>query len=178
MRETKWFLEFNVGEPVKNGLARLVLGPWLFAVLVVTASFTASLTSMMTISWSQPSVQDVDTLKQMGATVGCNTNSFICDYLNETQKFNTTKIKRINSINEYPDAFENGSIQAAFFISPHAKVFLAKFCTGYTKGVSSFMLSGVGYVSLLLLISILNLYLTKFLRLFTRLYQILTLFEL
>ncbi|CAK9312566.1 unnamed protein product [Citrullus colocynthis] len=144
-------------EPVKNGLARLVLGPWLFAVLVVTASFTASLTSMMTISWSQPSVQDVDTLKQMGATVGCNTNSFICDYLNETQKFNTTKIKRINSINEYPDAFENGSIQAAFFISPHAKVFLAKFCTGYTKGVSSFMLSGVGYVSLLLLILILNL---------------------
>ncbi|XP_038884567.1 glutamate receptor 2.5-like [Benincasa hispida] len=132
-------------EPVKNGLARLVLGPWLFAILVVTASFTASLTSMMTISWSRPLVPDVDTLKQMGATVGCNTNSFICNYLYETLQFDPTKIKKINSLNEYPNAFENGSIKAAFFISPHAKVFLAKYCKGYTRGVSSFKLTGIGF---------------------------------
>uniref|UniRef100_A0A9I9CZY0 Ionotropic glutamate receptor C-terminal domain-containing protein n=1 Tax=Cucumis melo TaxID=3656 RepID=A0A9I9CZY0_CUCME len=108
-------------EPLKNGLARLVLGPWLFAILVVTASFTASLTSMMTISWFRPSVPDVETLKQMGYNVGCNTNSFICNYLVDTLEFDPTKIKKIDSIDEYPKAFKNGTIKAAFFISPHAK---------------------------------------------------------
>lgn len=132
---------------MKNGLARLVLGPWLFAILVVTASFTASLTSMMTISWSRPSVLNVETLKERGYSVGCNANSFICKYLNETLKIESTKIKKMNSINDYPKAFENGIIEAAFFISPHAEVFLAKYCTGYTKAASSFKLSGVGFVS-------------------------------
>lgn len=138
---------------MKNGLARLVLGPWLFAILVVTASFTASLTSMMTISWFRPSVPDVETLKQMGYNVGCNTNSFICNYLVDTLEFDPTKIKKIDSIDEYPKAFKNGTIKAAFFISPHAKVYLAKYCKGYTKGVSSFKLSGIGFVSLFLFIS-------------------------
>lgn len=136
---------------MKKGLARLVLGPWLFAIMVVTASFTASLTSMMTISWYQPSVPDVQTLKNMNATVGCNTNSFICKYLRETLNFTETNIKRISSINEYPVLFENGTIEAAFFISPHAKVFQAKYCKGYIKGDSTFKLSGLGFVSVFIL---------------------------
>ncbi|KAG6598368.1 Glutamate receptor 2.5, partial [Cucurbita argyrosperma subsp. sororia] len=132
-------------EPVKNGLARLVLGPWLFGILVVTASFTSSLTSMMTVSWYRPSVLDVAKLKEMNAVVGCNARSFICDYLEKTLKFEPSKIKRIISLNNYPKAFEDDSIKAAFFISPHADVFLAKNCRGYTKGVSSYKLSGVGF---------------------------------
>ena len=140
-------LECNAGEPVKNGLARLVLGPWLFGIMVVTASFTSSLTSMMTVSWYRPSVLDVAKLKEMNAVVGCNARSFICDYLEKTLKFEPSKIKRIASLNNYPKAFEDDSIKAAFFISPHADVFLAKNCRGYTKGVSSYKLSGVGFVS-------------------------------
>ncbi|XP_031736600.1 glutamate receptor 2.5 [Cucumis sativus] len=132
-------------EPVKNGMARLVLGPWLFAILVITASFTASLASMMTNSWLRPSVPDVETLRKMGHNVGCNTNSFICSYLADTLKFDPEKIKKIDLVDEYPKAFESGTIKAAFFISPHARVYLAKNCKGYTKGVSSFKLSGIGF---------------------------------
>ncbi|XP_022962252.1 glutamate receptor 2.5-like [Cucurbita moschata] len=132
-------------EPVKNGLARLVLGPWLFAIFVVTASFSASLTSMLTISWSQPSVTTVEMLKEMNATVGCNAESFICNYLKDTLQFESSNIKRMESLDNYPKAFEDNTIKAAFFISPHADVFLAKNCRGYTKGVSSFKLGGIGF---------------------------------
>ncbi|XP_022144191.1 glutamate receptor 2.5-like [Momordica charantia] len=146
-----WFsvsiIFFMHREPVKNGLARLVLGPWLFAILVVTTSFTASLTSMMTKSWSEPSVLDVETLRKMGAQgpIGCNSNSFICTYLNETLGFEQGRIKKINSIDDYPDAFENGTIKAAFLISPQAKVFLAKYCKGYTTAASSYKFNGIGF---------------------------------
>ncbi|XP_022997325.1 glutamate receptor 2.5-like [Cucurbita maxima] len=144
-----WFsvslIFYTQREPVKNGLARLVLGPWLFAIFMVTASFSASLTSMLTISWSQPSVTTVEMLKEMNATVGCNAESFICDYLNGSLKFENARIKKMNSIDDYPKAFENGSITAAFFISPHADVFLVKNCKRYTKGVSSFKLGGIGF---------------------------------
>ena len=133
-------------------LARLVLGPWLFAIFVVTASFSASLTSMLTISWSQPSVTTVEMLKEMNATVGCNAESFICNYLKDTLQFESSNIKRMESLDNYPKAFEDDSIKAAFFISPHADVFLLKNCKRYTKGVSSFKLGGIGFVSIIYII--------------------------
>lgn len=131
---------------MNNGLTRLVLGSWLFAILVLTTSFSASLTSLMTNSWSQPSVLDVETLKRMpDATVGCNAESFMYSYLINTLEFDPSKVRKMNSIDDYPEALRNGSINAAFFISPHADVFLAKNCKGYTKAVSSFKLGGVGF---------------------------------
>ncbi|KAM3361394.1 hypothetical protein P3S68_016248 [Capsicum galapagoense] len=39
----------------------------------------------------------------------------------------------MSSINDYPKTFEKGEISVAFFVVPHAKVFLAKYCKGYTK---------------------------------------------
>ncbi|KAK8988889.1 hypothetical protein V6N11_030261 [Hibiscus sabdariffa] len=44
--------------------------------------------------------------------------------------FKPNNIKKIGSIDGYPDAFGNGDIQAAFFVVPHAKakVILAKYC--------------------------------------------------
>lgn len=130
---------------MNNGLTRLVLGSWLFAILVLTTKL-ASLTSLMTNSWSQPSVLDVETLKRMpDATVGCNAESFMYSYLINTLEFDPSKVRKMNSIDDYPEALRNGSINAAFFISPHADVFLAKNCKGYTKAVSSFKLGGVGF---------------------------------
>uniref|UniRef100_A0A0A0LL99 Ionotropic glutamate receptor C-terminal domain-containing protein n=1 Tax=Cucumis sativus TaxID=3659 RepID=A0A0A0LL99_CUCSA len=81
-----FFAHMDAGKEVKGNLARLVLGTWLFVILVVTSSFTASLTSMMTVSRFAPSVVDVETLRQMNATVGCNYHSFIPRYLNDTLK--------------------------------------------------------------------------------------------
>ena len=131
---------------MKGFLARLVLGTWLFVILVVTSSFTASLTSMMTVSRFAPSVVDIETLRQMNATVGCNFNSFIIRYLNDVLKIPLSNIKALSGLDEYPKAFDNGEIEAAFFITPHAKVFLAKYCKGYTTA-ATFDLGGLGFVS-------------------------------
>ena len=103
---------------------------------------------MMTVSRFAPSVVDIETLRQTNATVGCNFHSFIMRYLNNVLQISPDNIKTLSSIDDYPKAFDNGEIQAAFFITPHAKVFLAKYCKGYTTA-ATFDLGGIGFVSLI-----------------------------
>jgi hypothetical protein len=116
-------------------------------ILIVSASFTASLTSKITLSRFKPSVEDVETLQKTNAAVGCNGNSFIVSYLIDVLNFKPENIRSLHSINEYPEAFKRGDIAAAFFVVPHAKVFLAKFCEGYTTTGPTFNLGGFGFVS-------------------------------
>ncbi|KAH7567428.1 hypothetical protein JRO89_XS07G0071800 [Xanthoceras sorbifolium] len=122
-----WFsvtvIFFAQREPLRNNLSRLVLAPWLFVILIVSASYTASLTSILTVSRLQPSIQDIETLQITNAVVGCNGNSFIVRYLINVLNFKPGNIKKIESINDYPMAFERGDISATFFTVPHAKVF-------------------------------------------------------
>ncbi|KAF7820151.1 Glutamate receptor 2.5 [Senna tora] len=135
-------------ESIRHPLARIVLGPWLFVILIVTTSFTTNLTSMMmTTRQLEPSVLDIETLQRTNAPVGCNGNSFIVKYLVEVLRFKPENIKRINSMDDYHTAFKNRDIEAAFFVSPHANVFLAKYsCTGYMKAGNTIKLGGFGFV--------------------------------
>ncbi|KAI4348282.1 hypothetical protein L6164_009019 [Bauhinia variegata] len=144
-----WFLVtvlfYAHREQIRSPLARIVLTPWLFVILIVTTSFTASLTSMLTISQIEPSILDVETLLRTNAFVGCNGNSFIVRYLIEALHFKPENIRRIASIRDYPAAFKNNDIKAAFFVCPHAKVFLSMYCKGYMKAGNTFKLGGFGY---------------------------------
>lgn len=138
--------DIYVGEPVKSNLARAVLAPWLFAILIVSASFTASLSSMMTVSQLEPSVPDIQTLLRTNAIVGCNKKSFLVHYLVDELKFKPENVRGFDSISDFPRAFENKEIVAAFTIAPHAEVFLATYCKGYIKAGPTLKLGGLGFV--------------------------------
>ncbi|KAK2413638.1 glutamate receptor 2.7 [Trifolium repens] len=145
-----WFLVtvlfYAHREPIRRPLARIVLTPWLFAIFIVTNSFIASLTSI-TISQVKPSVLDIQTLKERNSPIGCDGNSFIVKYLTDVLHFKPENIKKIKSMSDYPAAFENKEIEAAFFVAPHAKVFLAMYsCKGFIKGNNTFRLGGFGFV--------------------------------
>ncbi|KAK4428986.1 Glutamate receptor 2.7 [Sesamum alatum] len=133
-------------ENIKNSASKLVLAAWICIVFVVGASFTAVLSSMMTVPRLQPSILDIDYLRNTNAVVGCNGNSFIVRYLIDVLHFKPDNVRKIYSINDYPRAFETGEIKAAFFVAPHAKVFLAEYCKGYTISGPSFKLGGFGFV--------------------------------
>jgi hypothetical protein len=116
-------------------------------ILIVSASFTASLISKMTVSQFKPSVLDIETLQKTNALVGRNGNSFIERYLIDVLNFKPENIKGVHYINDYPHAFERGEIQAAFFVGLHAEVFFGKYCRGYTAAGPTFNLGGFGFVS-------------------------------
>lgn len=133
------------GEHLKSNLARIVLAPWFFVILIVSASFTAILTSTVTVSRLKPSI-DIETLKRTDSVVGCDGITLVCRYLVEVLGFMPVRIKRIDSISGYAKAFENGDIAAAFFVEPHAKLFLAEYCKGYTIAGPTFQFGGFGFV--------------------------------
>ncbi|KAG4379852.1 hypothetical protein GLYMA_16G061701v4 [Glycine max] len=146
-----WFLVTVIfyahREQIKSPLARTVLAPWLFAIYIASGTFIASLTSRMTISQLEPSVLDIQTLQERNSPVGCDGNSFIVNYLTDVLEFKPENIRKINSLRDYPEAFQNKDIEAAFFVSPHAKVFLAKYsCHGLIKAGNTFRLGGFGFV--------------------------------
>ncbi|PWA45598.1 ionotropic glutamate receptor, metazoa, Periplasmic binding protein-like I [Artemisia annua] len=129
-------------ELIKSNLSRLALGSWFLVNVMIAACFTATLSSIMTISRFQPSID----LQRSNGVVGCNGNSFIVRYLVNVLHFTPENIKHINSIEDYPTAFEKGEIAAAFFVSPHADVFLAQYCNRFEKVGRTHKLGGFGFV--------------------------------
>ncbi|KAJ6320901.1 hypothetical protein OIU78_016152 [Salix suchowensis] len=145
-----WFsvnvIFYAQGQSLRNSLSQVVVAPWLFVILIVTACFTADLSSRMTVSWLEPSILDIDTLLKTNAFVGCNANSFVGHYLTNVLHFKPENIRRFYLESDYLEAFETGYIKAAFFVEPHAKVFLGKYCNRFTQAKSTFQLGGFGYV--------------------------------
>ncbi|CAK9162008.1 unnamed protein product [Ilex paraguariensis] len=137
-------------EKVHNSYTRIVVLVWLFVVLALSSSYTANLSSMLTVQRLQPNVTDIDWLKKNNATVGCGGNTFIRSYLENVLKFHPRNIKTIRSKYDYPGEFQSGNISAAFFELPYAKEFLNYYCKGYTLAEHSVgaehRFGGLGFV--------------------------------
>lgn len=123
-----------------------MLAVWICVVFVVGACFVAVLNTMMTVPRLQPSIEEIDYLRNTDAAVGCNGNSFIVRYLVDVLHFKQENVLRVDSIDDYPNLLKSGKIKAAFFVAPHAKIFLASYCKGYTVSGPSFKLGGFGFV--------------------------------
>ena len=138
------------GERIYNHLTRVVIAMWLFLVFVLTASYTANLSSMLTIQSMEPSVTSMESLKSNNLTVGYDKGTFVGNYLEEVLNFNSNNIKEIDSEEKYIKEFESKGIAAAFLEAPYAKVFLHKHCKGYitdTSHTATYRFGGFGFVS-------------------------------
>ncbi|XP_065875130.1 glutamate receptor 2.8-like [Euphorbia lathyris] len=133
-------------ESIRSQWTRLVLAPWLFLILIITSTYTANLSSILTNPKLEPSETDIGSLKATNATVGCDGNSFIIWYLKEVLDFKENNIKIISSPEDLAKSLSNGDIRAAFMLSPHARAFLSEYCQGFTISGPTFKLSGFGYV--------------------------------
>ena len=104
---------------------------WLFVVLILTSSYTANLSSMLTVLRLQP-VRDIGWLKSSNAKIGCDGDSFVMTYLQEVLKFNLKNIIKVKTESDYEEHFRNKSRAAAFFELPYEKVFIDKYHKGFT----------------------------------------------
>nr|XP_017253603.1 PREDICTED: glutamate receptor 2.9-like [Daucus carota subsp. sativus] len=133
------------GDQLHSNLPRMAAVIWLFVALVITSSYTASLTSLLTIQNLNPMVTNVETLRRTGAKVGCDGNSFVVKYLVDVLKFEPHNIEKIYSEDDYPKALKSGKIAAAFLEVPYIKVLLATNCDGFMTG-ETFKVGGFGFV--------------------------------
>jgi hypothetical protein len=136
-----------VGEKLHSNLSRMAMAVWLFVALVIIQSFTASLTTLLTVQRLDPVKVDIETLKNNGAKVGCDANSFVVKYLEKVLGFHPNNIKRMYTEDGYPQALMTGEIAAAFLEVPYVKMYLAKHCDGFTTSGPTFKVGGFGFVS-------------------------------
>ena len=123
---------------------------WVFVVLILTQSYTASLTSLLTIQQLQPTVTDFDQLIKNGEYVGYQEGSYVLGILEE-MNFDPAKLRTYKSIEECDEILSkgsaNGGIAAAFDDIPFMKVLLSQYCSKYTMIPSIYKNAGFGFVS-------------------------------
>ncbi|GMY37616.1 glutamate receptor 2.9-like [Fagus crenata] len=150
MSTALWFtfssLFFAHREKIYSNLTRLVIIVWLFVVLILTSSYTASLSSMLTVQKLQPNVTDIEWLKRNNLKIGCDGDSFVRKYLENVLNFNPQNIVNISSEDLYPGEFKSNHIAAAFLELPYEKVFLNEYCKGYTATIRTNRFGGLGFV--------------------------------
>ncbi|XP_052168398.1 glutamate receptor 2.8-like [Oryza glaberrima] len=143
-----YFSFFADRERVDSILSRLVVIVWVFVLLVITSSYTANLSSMLTVQQLQPTVTDVHELLKNGEYVGFHNGSYVGDLL-KGLGFDRTKIRAYDNSDDFADALtkgsQNGGIAAVVHEVPYIKIFLAKHCEGYTMVGPIYKSEGFGF---------------------------------
>lgn len=131
-----------------SNLSKLVMTIWVFVVLILTSSYTASLTSMLTVRQFQPSITDVHGLIVGRKNVGYLRHSFVKGLLIKIG-FNPSQLVGLKSPEEYRDVLSNGTVVAIIDEIPYLKLFLKTYCDNFTMGNQLYKTSGFGFVSAL-----------------------------
>ncbi|KAH9307571.1 hypothetical protein KI387_035482 [Taxus chinensis] len=136
-----WFilstLFFTQREKVKSILGRAVLIICFFLVLIITSSYTANLTSILTIEQLMPPVDGIGGLITSEVIIGYQSGSFVRDYLLE---LNVAKERLVplNTLDNYTTALFNGpqrgGVGAIVEERPNVDLLLSQRC--------EFMISG------------------------------------
>lgn len=123
------------GEKVINNLSKFVLIIWIFVVLILTQSYTASLASMLTVQRLQPTVVDADQLRRNGDFVGHRTGSYIKEFLINQLHFDPSKLRHYSTSEEFDQALskgsQNGGVTAIFEVEHILQLFLPQYCDKY-----------------------------------------------
>lgn len=128
-------------------LGRMVLVIWLFVVLIIQSSYTASLTSFLTVQQLSFSIKGIDSLITSNAPIGFQVGSYAENYLNEELNIHRSRLKPLNSPEDYADALKSGRVAAVVDEQPYVDLFLSNYCQFAISG-PQFTKSGWGFVSI------------------------------
>ncbi|XP_015945467.1 glutamate receptor 2.9-like [Arachis duranensis] len=148
-----WFsfstMVFSHRERVASNCGRFVVIVWVFVVQILVQSYTASLTSLLTVEQLRPVITDVHQLLKNRLNVGYLDGSFVREILKDLG-FQESQLKIYRSAEECNDLFTkgtaNGGIDAAFDEVPYVTHLLQIYCSKYTMIEPRFKTGGFGFV--------------------------------
>ncbi|EHA8588294.1 putative Glutamate receptor 3.3 [Cocos nucifera] len=147
-----WFsfstLFFAHKETTVSTLGRAVLIIWLFVVLIIQSSYTASLTSILTVQHLSSPVKGIDSLIHSNDPIGIQVGSFAENYLVEELGIARSRLKVLGTPEEYARALElgpsNDGVAAVIDEQPYIEIFLSTECSFAIVG-SQFTRNGWGF---------------------------------
>lgn len=135
------------GENTVSPLGRIVLIIWLFVVLIINSSYTASLTSILTVQQLTSPITGIDSLISSSERIGFQVGSFAANYLTEQLNIPKHRLVPLGSPEEYAIALERGTVAAVVDERPYVELFLSNHCEFSIRG-QEFTKSGWGFVSI------------------------------
>ncbi|XP_017638069.1 glutamate receptor 3.2-like isoform X4 [Gossypium arboreum] len=143
-----WFsfstMFFSHRENTVSTLGRLVLIIWLFVVLIINSSYTASLTSFLTVQQLSSPIKGIDTLIGSNERIGFQVGSFAEGYLMEELNIPKSRLVPLGSPEEYALALERRNVAAVIDERPYVDLFLSEHCEFSVRG-QEFTKSGWGF---------------------------------
>ncbi|XP_020109736.1 glutamate receptor 3.5-like isoform X2 [Ananas comosus] len=119
-------------ENTVSTLGRFVLIVWLFVVLIINSSYTASLTSILTVQQLSSGIKGLDSLISSSEPIGYQVGKFTRNYMIEELNIAESRLIPLNTIDEYARALElgpkNGGVAAIVDESPYVDIFLSVYC--------------------------------------------------
>lgn len=147
-----WFsfstLFFAHRENTMSTLGRGVLLIWLFVVLIIQSSYTASLTSILTVQQLDTSIRGIDDLKDSDDPVGFQVGSFAQEYMVRELNISRSRLRPLGSPQAYAEALKlgpkKGGVMAIVDERPYVELFLSSYCKIAVAG-SDFTSRGWGF---------------------------------
>ncbi|PSS00373.1 Glutamate receptor 3.6 like [Actinidia chinensis var. chinensis] len=125
-----WFNSHR--ESTISALGRIVLVIWLFVVLIINSSYTASLTSILTVQQLSSRVKGIETLRTTNDPIGYQQGSFTGDYLTNEFGIHESRLIPLNSPEDYAEALrkgpKNGGVAAVVDQRAYIELFLSTRC--------------------------------------------------
>ncbi|XP_077221020.1 glutamate receptor 3.4-like [Tasmannia lanceolata] len=128
-----WFsfstMFFAHRENTVSTLGRAVLIIWLFVVLIINSSYTASLTSILTVQQLSSRIEGIDSLISSTEPIGVQAGSFSRNYLIEELNIAESRIVTLDTPSNYSDALQRGpkggGVAAIVDELPYVELFLS-----------------------------------------------------
>lgn len=141
------------GENTVSTLGRLLLILWLFVVLIINSSYTASLTSILTVQQLSSRIHGIDTLISSTEPIGIQDGSFAYRYLINELNIAESRLRVLKSQDEYVTALlqgpTGGGVAAIVDELPYVELFLSNMKCAFSIEGREFTKSGWGFVSTL-----------------------------
>ncbi|XWS73197.1 hypothetical protein CRYUN_Cryun02cG0105700 [Craigia yunnanensis] len=132
---------------VVTNCSRLVLVLWIFVAFILMQSYTANLSSILTVNQLQPTIPSIKELRTR--YVGYQNQSFVRDFLIKNLEFKGPMLRPYDSVDDYQDALskgsDNGGVAAIFDEIPYIKRFLDQYTNGYMMAGPTYRTDGLGF---------------------------------
>ncbi|XP_030552659.1 glutamate receptor 3.2-like isoform X2 [Rhodamnia argentea] len=143
-----WFsfstMFFAHRENTVSTLGRMVLIIWLFVVLIINSSYTASLTSILTVQQLSSPIRGIDSLIISDSPIGFQVGSFAENYMVEELNIPKSRLISLDSPEDYASALKTGRVAAVVDEKPYIDLFLSNHCQFSIMG-QEFTKSGWGF---------------------------------
>ncbi|KAJ9146848.1 hypothetical protein P3X46_029069 [Hevea brasiliensis] len=125
-----WF--FAHRENTVSTLGRFVLLIWLFVVLIINSSYTASLTSILTVQQLYSPITGIEYLRSIRDPIGYQQGSFAREYLIDELGIDESRLVPLITPEEYSKALKDGphkgGVAAVVDERPYVELFLSTRC--------------------------------------------------